>query len=606
MKKLLLVLALGCTICFGQNPYRFMGTYNKSGIPEYEGISFEKQDSAFITEIYSFLPERKSVLLHHPEYLETSVVTEMKLTGPTTLWVTFANESAGWNNTFGYYYYNEKIPAETAEDLEQVVVFPNVSTEAGLIPGTKVKLGNFKAGTVIGWFLVANGWQNGKVTPGNYTLYSNPVFNPESDPASKKHVVLLNSPSKKQFVLGFEDTRRDQGSDHDFNDVLFYVTLSNTNAVDIKNIPVIKERPEVVNEDKQTKEPKDTAKVQPTKGNSQKNIEATENNANKKINKNQRNVGNSKIVSNTTIVNNNYGNNNVNNANANTAVNTGGGDLSQKNSQVAVTDMSKKVEVQQVVPEKTVPDNHNTTTTNKVPTPAPDVCSVNGFTETDFIKTYNLIKSKPTDESRKSLMMQAIRARKISVDQTVRLLKLFGVQRYRLEMAKYIFDYSCEKKNYYLVSKIFDVSTYERDFDAWLAKQNLEEPQPKVSPVIETSGEQNNNSQERSHHAHISTSSCNGHVFNGSEFGDFRNGISSKSFSGTMKTVLKQGMEDRCIEVYQVKELMSMFSFETDKIEMAKFLYDFTMDKQNYYKVNDVFGFSSSVDELNDYLQNRK
>jgi hypothetical protein len=84
-----------------------------------------------------------------------------------------------------------------------------------------------------------------------------------------------------------------------------------------------------------------------------------------------------------------------------------------------------------------------------------------------------------------------------------------------------------------------------------------------------------------------------------------KSSISSKSFSETMMTVTKQGVKGRCLSTGQVIELMSLFSFEKDKLDLAKYLYDFTGDRQNYYRVNDVFSFSSSISELNNYIENK-
>jgi hypothetical protein len=56
----------------------------------------------------------------------------------------------------------------------------------------------------------------------------------------------------------------------------------------------------------------------------------------------------------------------------------------------------------------------------------------------------------------------------------------------------------------------------------------------------------------------------------------------------------------------QVKEMALLFSFENNKLELAKQAYTNTVDKRNYYILNDVFSFSSSKDELNRYIHNAR
>lgn len=53
----------------------------------------------------------------------------------------------------------------------------------------------------------------------------------------------------------------------------------------------------------------------------------------------------------------------------------------------------------------------------------------------------------------------------------------------------------------------------------------------------------------------------------------------------------------------QVKQLVLLFSFETNKLELAKQAYANTVDKKNYFMLNDVFAFNSSRDELARYIR---
>ncbi|MBI1343847.1 MAG: DUF4476 domain-containing protein [Terrimonas sp.] len=53
----------------------------------------------------------------------------------------------------------------------------------------------------------------------------------------------------------------------------------------------------------------------------------------------------------------------------------------------------------------------------------------------------------------------------------------------------------------------------------------------------------------------------------------------------------------------QVKQVVQLFSFENNKLALAKFAYANTVDKQNYYIMNDVFSFNSSKKELDNYIR---
>lgn len=96
-----------------------------------------------------------------------------------------------------------------------------------------------------------------------------------------------------------------------------------------------------------------------------------------------------------------------------------------------------------------------------------------------------------------------------------------------------------------------------------------------------------------------------GYPMSSSEFDEAKSSIASKGFEDTKMTLVKQIGRDRCFTVEQVKGLMGLFSFEDNKLDLAKFAYDHTYDIGNYYKVNDVFSFESSVEDLNEYIKSR-
>jgi hypothetical protein len=89
------------------------------------------------------------------------------------------------------------------------------------------------------------------------------------------------------------------------------------------------------------------------------------------------------------------------------------------------------------------------------------------------------------------------------------------------------------------------------------------------------------------------------------DFEDAKESVESKGFDETKLTTAKQIAGSNCLSTSQVKSIMGLFGFEDSKLDFAKFAYDHVMDRNNYYKVNDAFGFSSSVDELNSYIQSR-
>jgi hypothetical protein len=81
--------------------------------------------------------------------------------------------------------------------------------------------------------------------------------------------------------------------------------------------------------------------------------------------------------------------------------------------------------------------------------------------------------------------------------------------------------------------------------------------------------------------------------------------INDEAFSDDKMMVAKQATKNKCLTTSQVKEIANLFDFEDDRLEYAKFAYDYTYDIDNYYQINSIFNFSSSKSELNKYISQR-
>lgn len=86
---------------------------------------------------------------------------------------------------------------------------------------------------------------------------------------------------------------------------------------------------------------------------------------------------------------------------------------------------------------------------------------------------------------------------------------------------------------------------------------------------------------------------------------DFNSAISTlkaTSFDDTSLKIAKQITSVNCLTSNQIIEICNLLKFEENKLEFAKFAFNYCTEPQNYFKVNNVFNFSSSVEELNDFI----
>lgn len=87
-------------------------------------------------------------------------------------------------------------------------------------------------------------------------------------------------------------------------------------------------------------------------------------------------------------------------------------------------------------------------------------------------------------------------------------------------------------------------------------------------------------------------------------FQSIKQSLRRENLENTRVTLARDMFDRNYFEAAQVREMLQMFSFENNKLELAKYAYRNTVDKNNFYNVYDVFSFSSSRDELSRYCNN--
>jgi hypothetical protein len=212
--------------------YLPIDTYNDMGVPDHMAAN-QQVCNTLLPEVFSsMLPENVNTYNTHPEYFKNNVPTNILITQDASFSITFLHEGAGYTNVLGYYYYDAANPPSSVNDIQKLIAFPNasgVNSGGGLITGNTVTLvGNFKANTVLGFFLNSNGWINGTITEGLGGQYTDPKFNKKK----KRQSILMYDAECNATVIGFEDINL-ENSDKDFNDAIFQIKSYPDNAYDV-------------------------------------------------------------------------------------------------------------------------------------------------------------------------------------------------------------------------------------------------------------------------------------------------------------------------------------------------------------------------------------
>ncbi|TQF71945.1 LruC domain-containing protein [Pseudoalteromonas luteoviolacea] len=214
-----------------------IGYNQNTGKPDDLIYTRDQYSSDFFQRISNALPEAKV----NEAFITGDAGSTIHLDEEAEVFITFIHEGAGYKNSFGYFTFDPENPPTTPEEVQETIVFPNLSYPH-LTNGHRVSIGTFPAGTSIGFFVAANGFwyytgvKNWQI-PYYYSLSS---LNPEPTEDLRQHCVLLYDEQEQEVVIGFEDLPRTWG-DNDFNDAVFSVTASPGTAISSNNLVTMPE-----------------------------------------------------------------------------------------------------------------------------------------------------------------------------------------------------------------------------------------------------------------------------------------------------------------------------------------------------------------------------
>jgi len=92
---------------------------------------------------------------------------------------------------------------------------------------------------------------------------------------------------------------------------------------------------------------------------------------------------------------------------------------------------------------------------------------------------------------------------------------------------------------------------------------------------------------------------------NESSFFNLTTSLRRENFENNRLALAQQSVSQNYFTVDQVRQLMQLFAFENNKLELAKFSFDQTVDKNNYTLLCDELSFNRSKQELKEYIHGR-
>ena len=79
--------------------------------------------------------------------------------------------------------------------------------------------------------------------------------------------------------------------------------------------------------------------------------------------------------------------------------------------------------------------------------------------------------------------------------------------------------------------------------------------------------------------------------------------ISKESFDSSKLSLAEQVVSMNPMSASQIAGICKLFSFESNKLEFAKYAYEYCVDRNKYFMLNEVFSYESSKRELSEFIK---
>jgi tetratricopeptide (TPR) repeat protein len=89
---------------------------------------------------------------------------------------------------------------------------------------------------------------------------------------------------------------------------------------------------------------------------------------------------------------------------------------------------------------------------------------------------------------------------------------------------------------------------------------------------------------------------------NEDEFSHIKTSIDDQTFADDQMEMAKKHIQKKCFTIEQMKAIIPIFSMDDDKLEMIKYMYDYSYQQNRFFEFRSLLDFSSTQKELDEFL----
>jgi hypothetical protein len=199
--------------------------------------------------------------------------------------------------------------------------------------------------------------------------------------------------------------------------------------------------------------------------------------------------------------------------------------------------------------------------------------------EDEFMKAAIQVAGNNSEANKMLLLTQITQNACLSVAQAMKLASLLGSEPNRLSFFKTAYLSVFDLNNLPFGAQLFSHIPNKAAYNEFINR-----PAPGPGPVVPPP--------------------C---AIDNDEFQRIKESIAKESFNSTKLTIAKQIIRSKqCFTSRQITDIVKLFSFDDTRLEVAKYAFEYTIDRENYYQVADAFTFSSSKEDLMKFLEGKR
>lgn len=195
--------------------------------------------------------------------------------------------------------------------------------------------------------------------------------------------------------------------------------------------------------------------------------------------------------------------------------------------------------------------------------------------DSQFDKYVYSVSQIKGDDGKMDLIFQLVDKNCFSTAQIMKMVYFIQFEKNRYDVLKNIYPFVFDKDNYLHVKQLLSNMEYFHGINEIYSPPLKPKPEP-IDNICEVADD---------------------------DFNMIKTQIVNESFASDKLRVAKNLVEhNKCFTSQQIAELLKLMSFESDKLELAKFAWHYTIDVNNYAVVSNELTYSSDREALYDYI----